>query len=141
MAATGDKAWLQAHRDMVLRAGEYLCGLLNPQYDLIYGVEEARDIDNEGREIDTPGGYTTHINTVCVQGLRDGAALAAMLGARGPARRFRATANRVGTAIESRLFDEKRGQYLFGLTEEGDPLVGTLWFKLMPGAQTLPPSP
>ncbi len=131
-AATDDKAWLRAHGDMVLRAGDYICGRFNPQYDLIYGVEEANDIDEQGREIDLPGGYSTHINTVCAQGLRDGATLAALLGAKEQAKNYRTIAGRVQKAIEERLFDEKRGEYLFGLTKQGHPLLGTLWFKLMP---------
>lgn len=133
MQATEDKTWLIAHRDMVLHAGDYLCGLFNPEYDLIYGVEEARDVDEKGNVIDLPSGYSTHINTVCAKGLHNAATLAAQLGRMESAKKFHNTASRVEKAIEDKLYDEKRGQYLLGLTDNGQPQLGTLWFKLMPG--------
>ena len=133
IAATEDKTWLIAHRDMVLHAGDYLCKMFNPEYDLIYGVEEARDVDEQGNVIDLPSGYSTHINTVCAKGLHNAATLAARLGQKESAKKFSDTAKKVEKAIEDKLYDEKRGQYLLGLTDNGRPLLGTLWFKLMPG--------
>jgi len=126
-----DTEWLKNNWEMIDKGAEYLISILDGQYNMIPGREEAI-VREESGEVDSPKGYHVQINAVCEKGLRDASELALGIGHETKAGRFTSHADKIKKGMEKHLWDEAENRYLWGMDTQGKPFRGAMWFSLMP---------
>ncbi len=133
-AITGDQAWLDARWPAVRRSCEFLIGV--QRADGLLGP--CRDL----WELDTDGTWT-YSNGAAWAGLQAGAALADRKSAPGDAARYRAAADRLRQAMESKLVVSGRfarglrGTRVDPVVEAANLALGSPWFGVFPDVHPL----
>ncbi|MCD6377841.1 MAG: hypothetical protein J7L99_03195 [Planctomycetes bacterium] len=126
-----DKNWLNEHWEMIEKGADYLTSLVNDEFGMIPGNEEAIIREQYG-EVNWPEGYHAHINSACERGLRVAAKMAQDIDKQAQARKYLTAADTIKYNIFQRLWDDNDKRMLFGINLRGEPYRAAMWFSLMP---------